>query len=94
MKTNSNISNSENAGQAAKRIYKISTSDIHPAPKRDAFIVGANWQKEQYKDLVSSHTELLEALKTCYISLQTYGHHPLVSIQVNSAIENAKKKIQ
>ena len=33
--------------------------------------------------------DLLEALKVCWASLQTYGEHPIIKIQVDAAISKA-----
>jgi hypothetical protein len=48
------------------------------------------WQKEQTKALQESHDKLLEALNVAYKSLCTYGNHPIIEKQVESAIEKAK----
>ncbi len=40
---------------------------------------------------VNSHEQLIDALKVCYSSLQTYGTHPLIDKQVKAAIEAATK---
>jgi len=63
---------------------------------KTAFIgdVGGGLQsKEEIKAnaaLISAAPELLEALKTCYASLCTYGQHPIISMQVENAIAKAE----
>ena len=39
--------------------------------------------------LMAAAPELLEALQTCWKSLQTYGEHPIIKIEVESAIKKA-----
>jgi hypothetical protein len=36
--------------------------------------------------------ELLEALKVCHTSLNTYGNHPIINKQINAAITKAQEK--
>jgi hypothetical protein len=39
--------------------------------------------------LMAASPELLEALVVCWKSLQTYGEHPIIKIQVEAAINKA-----
>jgi hypothetical protein len=39
--------------------------------------------------LLGAAPELLEALKVCWASLQTYGEHPIIKIQVEVALNKA-----
>lgn len=51
-----------------------------------AFVDGANWQKEQDRALIQT---LLDAMKVQMTSLRTYGPHPLIESQYQSAITKA-----
>lgn len=46
-------------------------------------------QEKANAKLIAAAPELLEALKVCYASLCTYGNHPLIEKQVESAIKKA-----
>lgn len=46
-------------------------------------------QHEANAKLIAAAPELLEALQVCYASLCTYGRHPLIEKQVESAIKKA-----
>ena len=39
--------------------------------------------------LIAAAPDLLEALQTCWASLQTYGEHPIIERQVENAIKKA-----
>jgi len=52
---------SESLEEAAKKLYPASAG-VNRFYERKAFEAGGNWQKEQYADLIKSHSELLEAL--------------------------------
>jgi len=39
--------------------------------RKENIILGANWQKEQYKDLIQSHSELLAILEICKYSFSS-----------------------
>lgn len=45
----------------------------------------------KYQEIQKSHDNVLDALIVSYKSLCTYGNHPIIEKQVESAIENAKK---
>ena len=48
-------------------------------------------QHEANAKLIAAAPDLLEALEVCYASLCTYGRHPLIEKQVESAIKKAIK---
>ncbi len=62
-------------------------TDLHKGTISD-FKTGANWQKEQYKDLVQSHAELLDILKT---AKQELWENEKGWNRIDNAIEKAEK---
>lgn len=98
-KPNSSVSvSSECLEDAMKRIYPVSVQDLSPSTKRNAFKAGANWQKEQYADLMQSHSELLEALEGIMKDIRE--HHGIMPVSMRptraaalSAIEKANSII-
>ena len=58
--------------------------------QRKSFIAGANWQAEQYKDLIQSHERLLIALTAL---VEYVGEGGTVNSYANEAIEKANSII-